>query len=417
MKKISLINKGVCPSRTTDLAEMLNLFNKNDNFEVTTDTVRAVKGSKIHILCLPTPLKSDKTPDFSALTTACDKVGQGLSKDNLVIVESTVYPGITTKVVKPILEEYSGLKAGEDFGLAYCFERIDPGNVNHRLNNTPRVIGGINEISTATASAIYGIIVKARIIEVKDCQTAELVKLVENIYRDVNIAFINEVALLCQEIGIDVLEVLEAASTKWSFMPHIPGAGVGGMCIPINPYYLLQCAGEVGRDLPLVRQARMINENMPHYMVESVKKALAKIEKPIRKSQICILGLAYKADVDDTRGAPGEMIARELKQIGANVTCYDPLVIPEGQDIKFKSSLEEAVKGSNCIVITTDHSCFKSLNLQTITRLAHTPLAIVDGRHVLAPREVEALGITYIGLGRNPDSDLNIWNTRLKSEW
>ena len=413
-EKINLIKQGVCPSGTRELVEMFNLFYKSNSFEATTDTVSAVKDSRVHILCLPTPLGSDKMPDFSALTTVCEKVGQGLSKGNLVIVESTVYPGVTTKIVKPILEEESGLKAGEDFGLAYCSERIDPGNADHRLDNTPRVIGGINEPSMVVASAIYSVIVKAPIIRVKDCQTAELVKLVENIYRDVNIAFINEIALLCEEIGTDVLEVIEAASTKWSFMPHIPGAGVGGMCIPINPYYLLQCAREVGTDLPFVQQARRINENMPHHMVELVGKALHRINTPIERAKICVLGLAYKADVDDYRGAPGEMIAKELKQMGADVTCYDPLVILEGQDIKIKGSLEEAIQGVDCIVIVTDHSIFKSLDLKSIAKLASYPLAIVDGRHVLAPKEVEDSGITYIGLGRTKDSELNIWDFRAK---
>jgi len=415
-KRIKLIKQGVCPSSKEELVEIFNLFHKSSNFEVTTDTMSAVKGSRVHILCLPTPLGKNKMPDFSALTAACEKVGQGLSKGNLVIVESTVYPGITTKVMKPILEGKSGLKVGEDFGLAYCSERIDPGNANHRLNNTPRVIGGINEPSMVVASAIYSIIVKTPIIKVKDCQTAEMVKLVENIYRDVNIAFINEIALLCEEIGIDVLEVLEAASTKWSFMPHIPGAGVGGMCIPINPYYLLQCAREVGTDLPLVLQARRINENMPHHMVKLVGKALRRMNTPVERAKICVLGLAYKADVDDYHGAPGEMIAKELKQMGANVTCYDPLVIPEGQDIKFKGSLEEAIQGADCIVIATDHSVFKSLDLKSIAKLANYSLAIVDGRHVLAPKEVEDSGITYIGIGRNRDSKLNIWDFRAKSK-
>lgn len=197
-KKINLIRQGVCPSNTRELVEIFNRFNKSNNLEVTNNTLSAVKNSKIHILCLPTPLRRNKMPDFSALIAGCEEVGQGLSKGNLVIIESTVYPGITTKVMKPILEEKSGLKAGEDFGLAYCFERIDPGNINHRLDNTPKVIGGTNEISMAMASAIYGIVVKAPIIQVKDCQTAELVKLVENIYRDVNIAFVNEVALLAR---------------------------------------------------------------------------------------------------------------------------------------------------------------------------------------------------------------------------
>ena len=210
------------------------------------------------------------------------------------------------------------------------------------------------------------------------------------------------------------MEVLEAASTKWSFSPHIPGAGVGGMCIPINPYYLLQCAREADTDLPLVQQARKINENMPHHMVELVRKALCQTNIPIEQAKICVLGLAYKADVDDYRDAPGEKIAKELKQMGAEVICYDPLVTPEGQGIKLEDSLEKAVRGVDCIVIATDHSAFKSLDLKAIAKLANHPLAIVDGRHVLKPKEIEDSGITYIGIGRTKNSSLNIWDFRRK---
>lgn len=413
-RKIGLIKQGGCPSGMKEHAMMFNLFGTSDNFEATTDTVSAVRNSKIHILCLPTPLSEDNTPDFSALTSACDKVGRGLRKGNLVIVESSVYPGVTTNTVKPILEKESGLKAGSDFGLAYCSERIDPGNTKHRLDNTPRVIGGISDESITAATAVYGIIIKAPITRVKNCQTAELVKLVENVYRDINIAFTNEIALLCEKMDIDVLEVLDAASTKWSFMPHIPGAGVGGMCIPINPYYLLQCARENGTDLPLVRQARNINENMPRHMVELTVKALRRINIPVEKARVCVLGLAYKADVDDYRGAPGEVIAAELKKMGAEVVCHDPLVAPENKALKFKGSLEEAVKSVDCIVIATDHSAFESLDLKAIAGLANSPLAIVDGRHVLTPKEVEDMGIAYTGIGRTGDSSLNIWDFRAK---
>lgn len=413
-EKVNQIRQGICPVGTKELVEIFNLFNNPEKFVVATDTVTAVKGSRIHILCLPTPLTSDKIPDFSILTTACEQVGQGLRRGNLVIVESTVYPGVTNQMVKPILEKESGLKAGEDFGLAYCAERIDPGNVTHRLDNTPRVVGGINEASATAAAAVYSLIITAPIISVRDCETAELVKLVENIYRDVNIALVNEIAQLCEKLGIDILEVIGAAASKWSFMPHLPGAGVGGMCIPINPYYLLQCAREAGVDLPLVKQARQINESMPRHMVQLVTKALRQINVPLKQAKICVMGLAYKADVDDYRGAPGELITRELKQLGAVITAYDPLITSVNQDLPFKNSLKEAIQGVDCIVIATDHSAFKSLNLKSIARLANQPLAIVDGRHVLTPKEVADSGIIYIGLGRNKNSQLNVWDFRAK---
>jgi nucleotide sugar dehydrogenase len=415
-QKVNSIKQGICPLNVGALSGLFSQVCSGNNLEVTSNTTEAVTSGNVHILCVPTPLSSDNLPYLNVVIAASNAIGKGLKKGDLVILESTVYPGVTTKIVKAILEKSSGLRAGVDFGLAHCFERVDPGNVKHRLDNTPKVVGAIDERSAAATSAIYGIVTRAPITKVRNCETAELVKLVENVYRDINIAFANELALLCERLGIDVLEVLKAGSTKWSFVPHIPGAGVGGMCIPVNPYYLLKCAQDAGLDLKLVRQAREINENMPHHMVKLVNKALNKIGKPVRQSRICILGLAYKADIDDSRGAPVWEIATELEQLGAEVVCYDPLVTPVSQGINFEDSFEGAVKGSDCILIACDHSSFESLDLQTIAGLAHTPLAIVDGRHVLVPREVEALGITYIGLGRNPNSDLNIWNSSLKAE-
>lgn len=415
-QKVNSIKQGICPVTMNPVVEIFNQIRGSNNLQVTSKVAEAVQSSNIHILCVPTPLGSDKLPDLSAVVAASEAVSKGLDKGDLVILESTVHPGVTTKIVKPILEKSSRLKAGEDFGLAYCFERIDPGNTEHWLDNTPKIVGAVDEGSADAAAAIYGMIIEAPIIKVRNCETAEMVKLVENVYRDINIAFANEIALLCQRLNIDVLEVLNAASTKWNFIPYLPGAGVGGTCIPVNPYYLLECAREVELALKLVRQAREINEGMPHYMVELVKEALARIGKPIQDSKICILGLAYKADVDDTRGAPAEEIANKLEQLGARVVSHDPLLTRASQGINFVTSFDEAVKDSDCIVIATDHSCFRSLDVRAIANLARSPLAIVDGRHVLVPKEVEDLGITYIGLGRNQNSDLNIWNSGLKAK-
>lgn len=415
-RKIDLIKQGVCPINTGPVVEIFNQVRDSNSLQVTSEVARAAKNSHIHILCLPTPLDKDRLPDFSALASAASSVARGLKKGALVILESTVYPGITTKLIRPILEKQSALRAGKDFGLAYCFERIDPGNIEHRIDNTPRIVGAIDEGSATAVAAVYSLLIKAPVFRVKNCETAEMVKLVENIYRDINIAFANELALLCRKLNIDILEVLDAASTKWNFIPHLPGAGVGGACIPVNPYYLLECAREAGLNLKLVRQAREINEAMPRHMVELVTEALGRTGKAVKGSKICLLGLAYKADVDDTRGAPAEEIAGELERLGAEIICHDPLVTQAPAGISFESSLEEAVRDSDCIVITTDHSTFKSLNLKGVAKLAHAPLAIVDGRHVLVPREVEALGITYLGVGRNQNSDLNIWNSGLKDK-
>ena len=406
--KVDAIRRGDCPPGLGAYAGVLH--DLGSGLRATSCVSQAVKDSSIHIVCVPTLLTDGKIPDLSAVKAASAAIGRELREGSLVVLESSVYPGVTNTIVRPILEGYSGLKAGSDFGLAYCFERIDPGNREHRVDNTPRVVGGVDEASSAAAAAVYGAMIDAPVIQVRDCETAELVKLVENVYRDVNIAYANELSLLCDGLGVDILEVLAAAATKWNFTPYLPGAGVGGTCIPVNPYYMLQAAKEVGVELKLVRQAREVNENMPHHVVRLVKEVLSEAGKPVEKSRVCILGLTYKADVDDTRGAPAEIIARGLQQAGATVVCHDPVVSTAPDGIDLETSLDEAVRGSDCIVITNEHSAFASLDLPGIAALSHNPLAIVDGRHVLAPREVEALGIRYAGLGRILSSDLNVWN-------
>jgi len=414
-QKVEAMHQGYCPLDTSTVVDTFSKINGNGHFRVTREIVEAIRDSDIHILCLPTPLTERNKPNISAIVNVCKQVGSSLKKGNLVILESTVYPGVTSKIVKPILEESSGLKAGEDFGLSYCFERIDPGNSVHRVDNTPKVVSGINEKSADAAIGVYSVIIDAPLVKVRNCETAEMVKLVENVFRDINIAYVNQISLLCERLNIDILAVLETASGKWSFLPHIPGAGVGGACIPVNPYYLMKCAEEVGLDLTIVREARQINDSMPYHMVTLVKEAFEKIGRPIKDSKICIFGLSYKADIGDTNIAPAVTIATELERLAAKIVVYDPLVTRAPQNIDLISSLGEATRDSDCLVFTSDHSCFKSLDLETIAKLTHTPFAIVDGRHVFAPREVSALGITYIGLGRNQDSTLNIWNAKLKS--
>lgn len=415
-EKVNLMKQGTCPIDIDPDVEIFKQVHASNQLEVTADIAEAIRNSSIHIICAPTPLTDGNLADLSAVVAVSEILGRELKKGSLVILESTVYPGTTNKIVRPILEKSSGLKAGKDFGLAHCFERIDPGNTGHRLDNTAKIVGAVDELSADTTAALYSLIIKAPIIKVRNCETAETVKLMENTYRDINIAFSNELALLCQRLNIDVLEVIGAASTKWNYVPHVPGAGVGGRCIPVSPYYLLQCARDEGVELKLVQQAREINESMPTHMLELIKEALGRIEKSIKESKICILGLAYKADIGDARGGPAEEIVNQLTQLEAKVVCYDPLVTQAPQGMNILSSFEEAVRGSDCIVITTDHSAFKSIDLQNIANLANKPLAIVDGRHVLVPKEVTALGITYIGVGRNENSNLNIWNSGIKAD-
>jgi len=414
-KRVKAMKKGMCPISTPAVVDMFGKLYNSGKLEFMSDPSRAAEESHVQILCLPTPLRSDvKLPDLSAIKTAATMVGRTMRKGGLVILESSVYPGVTNGVLKPALEKASGMKAGTDFGLAYCFERIDPGNVSHRVDNTPKVVGGVTADSAKAAAAVYGLIVKAQIYKVSSCETAELVKLTENIFRDINIAFINDIAMLCSKLGVDVLEVLEAASTKWSFTPHIPSAGVGGTCIPVNPYYLMERAGQLGITLGTVKQARKTNEAMPKYMAGLVKDALRENGVSIKKAKICILGTAYKADIDDRRGSPGEDVAFVLQNMGAQVICHDPVADSASPGLTFEKSLNKAVKDADCLVITMDHTAFKALDLKTILKLTHKPLAVVDGKHVLIPKDVVKLGITYRGLGRSANSDKSIWNLKLR---
>jgi len=416
--KINLIKRSICPIHAPPLTEEFSKVVGRRNFKVTTNIAEAAKKSEVCIISVPTPIDENKQPDISAIKKASEAIGKGLKKGDLVILESTVFPGLTGGIVKPILEKESKLKAGRDFGLAFCLERLDPGNIKHRFDNTPRVVGGITKKSTDAAAAVYGAIIKAEIVKVRNCETAEAVKLVENIYRDINIAYVNEVAMLCEKLGIDILEVLDAASTKWSFHPHMPSVGVGGHCIPNNPYYLLKVAKEQNVDLGLVKLARRINEEMPFYTVRLVMDALKEVKKPIKGSKIALLGIAYKANVDDYRETPTKPVAMELRKMGANVVAYDPFIklLKNFLGIKTAKSLENAVKGSDCILITTDHSLFKKLTPKYISKLANMPAAIVDGRSVFKPKDVERVGMAYRGIGRRRDSGLNLWNVRFRAK-
>jgi len=412
-RKIRLIKQGVCPINIDSVTELFNQVHDKDNLHVTSEISEAVTDSQVHILCVSIPPGNNDLPDITALVAGADTVGKNLKKGNLIILESSVYSGFTTKLVKPTLEKSSGLRAGEDFGLAQCFEHANHGNTIHAINNTTKAIGAIDERSAAAASGIYSAIGTAPVIKMQNCETDEPVNLVENAYQNVNIAFANEVALFCHKLGVDALEMLEAAPTKWSFVPYIPSGGVGDTCIPVNPHHLTKRVTDKGLDLKSVQPKRTTNASMPHHMVELIMEAVAKIKKPIGQTRICILGLAY-AEIDDSRGAPGEVIANELKQLGATVICHDPVVTSAAQGLNFEGSFEKAIKDSDCIVITTEHTFFKSLNLPHIVELSNTPLAIVDGKHMVVPKEATGLGIIYLGLGQTKDSERGIWNVKLK---
>jgi UDP-N-acetyl-D-glucosamine dehydrogenase len=320
--------------------------------------------SKLHDMdaidiCVPTPLRKTRDPDLSYVVLAVDAVRARLKPGQLVILESTTYPGTTDEVVQPALEE-GGLKAGKDFYLAFSPERVDPGNPTYTTRTIPKVVGGVNEISTELAKELYGSIIST-IVPVSSTQVAEMVKLLENTFRAVNIGLVNEIALMSHRMNIDVWEVIEAASTKpFGFMPFFPGPGLGGHCIPIDPFYLSWKARQNGFECRFIELAGHINGSMPAFVVERVSEALNSQKKAINGSRIHIFGVAYKKDVGDMRESPALDVLELLHRRGAVLSYTDPHVaFLEHGELSLKSVPEaEAASDIDCAVICTNHSVF-----------------------------------------------------------
>ena len=319
------------------------------NLSATDDFSKLVNAEAI-LICVPTPLTVNRTPDLSYVESTVRALAPHLREGQLVVLESTTYPGTTDEVVKPILEKGSGLIAGEDFYLAYSPEREDPGNPKSNFSDCPKVVGGHSQQCLDEACLLYKRIVK-NVVPVSDCKIAEATKLMENIFRSINIALVNELKVIYAQMGIDVWEVIRAASTKpFGYMPFYPGPGLGGHCIPIDPFYLSWKALEFGHHTRLIELAGEINTAMPDYVVSRVIDALNDAEKPVRKSRILILGIAYKADVDDDRESPSYTIMDSLEKRGAIVSYNDPHVpfIREGRN-------NGSVAGRECVSITSDY--------------------------------------------------------------
>ena len=357
---------------------------------VATDKFDGIPNCGIVVICVPTPVDEKYKPDLRPLKSACNRIFTLIRKGQLIIVESTIYPGVIEEVVAPILER-SGMKAGSDFYLAHCPERIDPGNRKYKVNNIPRVVGGVDKESLKRAAGFYRSIIDAPVLEMSSVKAAEAVKIMENTFRDVNIAFVNELAKSFDKFGIDISEVIKGASMKpFGFMPFYPGCGVGGHCIPVDPYYLIERAKGAGFDHRFLKLAREINHSMPEYTVELLESKLG----DLKGEKVGVLGIAYKADVDDMRESPALDMIRILKERGAEITVYDPN-IPAKSDV---SSLDELLKKVDYIILAADHKEFREMDP---SRLKENGIEIViDGRNCLDKEKIKALGIVYKGIGR-----------------
>jgi UDP-N-acetyl-D-mannosaminuronic acid dehydrogenase len=372
-KKVEAVNAGRSYIREPYLNEMLRDSVARGLLSATTDAVAAVRQSDAVVIAVPTPVKNG-VADLTYLREALDAVRQGIHRDLLIVIESTIPPGTTVGIAKPMLEE-TGMKVGQDIYLAHVPERIAPGKAVEELLNVPRVVGGADPRSTEKAIQLYSKVNPH--LQPTDATTAEFVKLAENTYRDLNIALANLLALMAEKLGIDVYEAIRLANTHPRVNIHMPGAGVGGPCLTKDPYMLASTAPDFW-GAELIRIARRINDYMPTHTVNIVEKALADAGLSVRGAKIAVLGAAYKGGVDDTRESPAKYVVQKLLEKGADVVVYDPYT-PETFGARPAKTLEEAAKDADALVIVTDHPEFKKLDLVTLVALMRHWI-IIDGR-------------------------------------
>ncbi len=385
--KVKLINSGKSP-----IKDKYILDNIKYKINATTD-FSVVSHSKFIIVCVQTPIQKNNTPDLKPLKSALNSISKYLNNKQIVIIESTVAPRTCREIAKPILEQ-SGFKIGKDIYLAHCPERIDLGNKKWTIEKISRVIGAISNKGLEKAIIFYESIIDAPIIKLSSIEAAEATKIVENTFRDINIAFVNELAKSFDKLEIDVLEVIEGASTKpFAFMPHYPGCGVGGHCISIDPYYLIEKAKSKGFEHRFLELARSINKSMPEYTILRTIEGLNEVGRCIKDTKITVLGISYKPNINDMRESPSLEIISELKKMGAELKIYDPYI----KELSTVDSLEDALC-SECIVLITAHNEFIKMNIEKLKQKGIK--VIIDGRNCLDKNKIKNNGIIYKGIGR-----------------
>ncbi len=390
--KIDLVNKSQSPIKDEYVESRL----KRVKILATTNADECIPNSEIVIVCVPTPVDKNNSPDLTALMNAVSTISKHIKLGTLLVIESTIYPGTVEEIVVPILQKQKFNIQKNDIFVAHCPERIDPGNKKWTIEMLPRVIGGVTKEATKKAAEFYRSVINSDVIELSSVKAAEATKIMENTFRDINIAFVNEMAQSFDKAGIDIIEVIKGASTKpFAFMPHYPGAGVGGHCIAQDPYYMIERGKQLGFDHEFLKLARKINNNMPHYTVELLENELKELKKSIKGAKVGVLGLTYKANVDDTRESPAFDVINLLKTKGADVFVYDPYV-SSGSNVK---DLDELLNKSDYIILVTDHNEFKAMDLEKLKR--QKILAVIDGRNCLEKEKIKSMGILYHGIGRS----------------
>ncbi len=357
-RKIDSINKGISYIQDVPTKEVKELV-KAGKLRATSDFSVLRKIDTINI-CVPTPLRKSKDPDISYILAATKEIAKYLHKGQLIILESTTYPGTTEEVMQPMLEA-KHLKAGRDFHLAFSPERVDPGNPQFNTKNIPKVVGGYTPRCTELAAALYSQAID-KVFPVSSTRVAETVKLLENTFRSVNIGMVNEMAIICNKLGINVWEVIDAAATKpFGFMPFYPGPGIGGHCIPLDPHYLSWRVRLEGYEAKFIELAGQINRSMPEYVINKLNDALNDNSKSVKNAKVLVLGVAYKNDIDDVRESPAIDFINQLRKKGAKVNYHDPFIADlkhEGIDLKSVPLTERTLKAADAVVIITKHKVF-----------------------------------------------------------
>jgi UDP-N-acetyl-D-glucosamine dehydrogenase len=392
VSKVDAVNRG--ESYIQDIpTSVLKPLVEAGKIRATTDFAAVRDLDTVHI-CVPTPLRKTKDPDMSFIVSACEEIAKHTHPGLLVVLESTTYPGTTDELVVPMLAN-DHLRVGEEFFVCFSPERVDPGNPKFQTYNTPKVIGGMTEACTRVGALLYGQALQT-VVPVSSTRVAEMVKLLENTFRMINIGLANEMALMCDRMGINVWEVIEAAATKpFGFMPFFPGPGLGGHCIPIDPFYLSWKTKQAGIEARFIELAGYINGHMPHFVVDTIQNALNEHAKPLKGSHVHVMGMAYKRDIDDVRESPALDIVVLLKQRGAEVTFSDPYVpsVRFGGEVERSKDPVEMAGKADCIVIVTDHAGFDYKQVVDRAKL------IVDTRNALKTYKSEKIVRLGCGFG------------------
>jgi UDP-N-acetyl-D-glucosamine dehydrogenase len=357
--KVDMVNQGINYIGDVVDSELKDLVEKG-LLSATTD-FSFVKDVDFVAIAVPTPLDEYQQPDISYVRESTIQVAQYIKKGSMVVLESTTYPGTTEELMLPLLEKGSGLKCGEDFYLAFSPERVDPGNLIYQTKNTPKVVGGVGRDATEVIAAMYRNVLEGEVFEASSPRVAEMEKILENTYRNINIGLINELAMLCNKMNINIWEVIEAAKTKpFGFIPFYPGPGLGGHCIPLDPYYLSWKAREYGFHTSMIEASMMVNDRMPEYTVERAGKILNRFKKALNGARVLILGVAYKGDIDDYRESPAIKVIEEFEKAGSEVEYYDPFVNEYREKGYIKKGLPqlsaEIIQNADLVVITTNHT-------------------------------------------------------------